>query len=571
MRSLFTAFTIAGIYAHDENNQSADYYNINKDEIEGRKTSEAAPDLSDRITRIVASKAGDLQGLPRLGRHTRNNVANSNGSGGTLTGITNNGMEIIARAVGGIPPQFAGTSASLPIDRSALECICPDTYDLINDTCNRVVEFPQATLCAAGAELLSGECIRTTPAQEQCPYGYAQIVRQCIRRETAVPRLSCDDGFVLEATAGLSNNDPALVCQKQVAVDTILECPDGTSYQGECHTFRNDPPLYTCPATYEAVANNACHKVEQVRCGGAVEPAATGGILGYLATLADNISARGRKLEAEDVREPETSNPHISGKFGGSIPIDVTGSIAASTSGLLGGWSDMSNAAANGGRSTVNVRGGGSAADYKPYRPKGIATGLDSRGVSTTGPQMIDIYETCTADITIAATPYCDTGELVGRFCRQQVPVEPVEVCPAYGTPTACFAFERENPKTACPPNFRQECSILKQRTTNYLECECVKLDETALLAYCPVGYEFTAGDCVSVSAAFTGCPADAQTVGDVCQQRETIPAVCTYTVTANGGFGLGDGSTGAFGYGLYHNGAHTAHPAHKGFRGEFI
>ncbi|EZG55278.1 putative oocyst wall protein [Gregarina niphandrodes] len=377
---------------------------------------------------------------------------------------------------------------TIPFERSPLECTCPDTYQLFGDRCERIVEIPQSTMCHQGSELLNNVCLRSVIPEERCPYGYATVNNRCIRREVSVPRMACTDGYTLEASAGLTKHDPALVCVKQIQVDNILECPDGTRYNGTCSTYENVPAEFTCPGGYDDLGNGTCRRVTSVPCGAEHHHHETG-----QKTMLTPVPKKRLLSEEEGTVMTRITVPHESPMR--SVPVPGT------------------------------LRGKSETGAYHKWHQTPVHDHPKSF-------EVIDIEQTCVANITIPATPYCPVGDLHGRLCQVPVPTNPIEVCPAYGNPNNCFAFDRQNPFATCPEGYNQECAILKHHIDSYVDCECVRVEERPIELYCPSGYNLENGYCTLRTEPYRGCTGLARPVDGMCQRTESSPAVCSYTVS---------------------------------------
>lgn len=390
---------------------------------------------------------------------------------------------------------------TIPFERSPLDCSCPETFQLFGDRCERIIETPQETLCPKGSEFIDNACVRTVRPEEHCPYGFATINNHCVRRDSSIPKMSCAAGYTLETSAGVSDQDPALVCVKQFAVDNTLECPDGSRYNGHCFVYEKVPAEFTCPSGYDDLANNTCRRVTTVPCNNEqldhkgiknIALASVAGMKG-LRSLVNPGAPRRQLSEEEGLVMTRIPVPHDSPLKSVALP----------------------NA----------LRGKSETSGYHKWHQSPSHEQPNSF-------EIIDIEQTCVANITIPATPFCPVGELHGRLCRVPVPTNPIEVCPAYGNPSNCFAFDRLSPFATCQEGYTQECAVLKQRADSYVDCECVRVQERAIDLFCPAGYALDHGICVLRSEPYTGCSGTGRPVGNSCQRTESTPAVCSYTVS---------------------------------------
>jgi len=359
---------------------------------------------------------------------------------------------------------------NLPILTSPLNCTCPDSYTLIGNRCERAVQFAQETTCPLGFSLANGSCLRQLTPEETCPYGYARIGNQCVQRIITLPTLGCTGNYTLEATTNWGRHDEALVCTTRIPVNTALECPDGTPYNGLCTSSTTVPASFTCPPGFIDAGNNSCNRNAEVDCRSR----------GHL-----------RRLN--------------------SVPLKRN---------VDAGWTQEVAAAAQ-----FGTPAGSRLATSQWHNWHGDHKHVDDSS------SVLQMQESCFSNVTIAATPFCTEGTLRGNFCVVDTVVEPVTICPAYGTPADCFAFDRQGPQSICPAGFNQECGIRDTRGHTNIDCDCVQINTEAVTLVCPPGFVFADGLCADTAATITACPANSVLVNGLCQRVETTPAICTYNI----------------------------------------
>lgn len=140
---------------------------------------------------------------------------------------------------------------------------------------------------------------------------------------------------------------------------------------------------------------------------------------------------------------------------------------------------------------------------------------------------VFEVDEECFATVTVPANPFCSEGELRNRQCITEKPVEPVLVCPAFGTTQKCFSVDRVAPKPVCPAGFTEECSVLKSN----FDCDCVRIERAPIATSCPPGYTLHEGHCTTTTSLQRTCPPNSQIAQGMCLRDEFAAPICTYTV----------------------------------------
>eukprot|EP01054_Gregarina_sp_Poly1_P010495 Gregarina_sp_Poly_1__10494@NODE_76_length_15862_cov_98_864577_g65_i0_p4_GENE_NODE_76_length_15862_cov_98_864577_g65_i0NODE_76_length_15862_cov_98_864577_g65_i0_p4_ORF_typecomplete_len457_score17_82SARS_X4/PF08779_10/7_7e03SARS_X4/PF08779_10/2_2SARS_X4/PF08779_10/2_8e02_NODE_76_length_15862_cov_98_864577_g65_i030614431 len=395
-------------------------------------------------------------------------------------------------------------SPPVPFERGPLNCTCPDTYSLVGLRCERTIRFPVETMCPPGYEQTdSANCLRQVLPEERCPFGYARVKTDCIKRDVVMTQMSCPVGFELESTSIWHSKKDQLLCARRVRVPTALECPDGTTAAGQCVVPISVPARYICPAGFEPGPANTCRRVADIDCHHPKVP---------------HHRIDLRKLEAIE----GNSDQHYTGAFTDEntlVSIATPKHPHADKSHLRATFDTPENDRAEGvGSQNIHAMIGFHPwhGGHHPVHPPSPA---------------ISISQSCNANVTIPATPYCEIGELRDQLCITMSPTNPVEVCPAYGSIQDCYAFERENPRSDCPDGFTQECAVRGILGKNSIDCECVRSINVPVEVLCPPGAEYLAGYCQFMAPPYSGCPIGSRMVNGACEELQVKPCVCTYTV----------------------------------------
>lgn len=424
--------------------------------------------------------------------------------------------------------------ADVIFQRSPLRCDCPtaDGFVLRDDfVCERLAEIPLVAQCpASGYRLVNQDgtdvCIRERYPNEVCEdYGYARVRNLCVRREVTIPQLACAEGFELELNPNL-NQKPKyeeLVCSARVAVQPVLECPDGTTFNGICEDAERVPAEFACPPGFDQISPTTCNQVSQVLCNTGKAKGLGGGYGGIGHGKLRRLDAA--EAEAEETKEMENAAEE-----------EMTG--ASHNTPVHAGWDRDVNLAAINGRpaepkhanQAAGAYGYGTTAGYKPW------VGFKNKALSISS-NLLNIQETCLNNVTIAATPFCERGRLQGNYCLipSTSTSTAVEVCPAYGTPDGnCFAIERRSPRSICPEGFTEECTRKSHAggLKSTVDCECVFIDQRPVVVTCNPGFDLIGGLCVATAQPVLACPRGVRSAtGTACIVRESVPARCSYFV----------------------------------------
>jgi len=400
-------------------------------------------------------------------------------------------------------------------------------------TCVAVI-FSTAATKVYGGHLKGGPThhsslpILTSPLNCTCPDTYALIGDRCERAVQFAQETTCPAGFILSDST----------CRRQTPPDET--CPYGYArVQNQCVQRSVTLPTLGCSGNYtlEATTNWGRHE-EALVCTARI-PVATA------LECPDGTPYRGL-CTTTTTTTASYSCPAGFADIGNNAcnriaPVDCRTAHLRRLNAVDAGWNQEIATAAQFG---------------SPNKAHGVNTWRTWHGDHhhhyDASRSVLSAAETCTTNVTITATPFCPSGTLRGNLCAVETPAEPVAVCPAFGTPSDCFAIDREGPQSTCPAGYNQECGLIESGRRSTLDCDCVQISTQPVSLICPPGFTFEDGLCTDTAATVTACPANSIQVNDACQRLETSPAICTYSVEFAC---LGEGCTSNAGHTTPHGG----------------
>lgn len=333
------------------------------------------------------------------------------------------------------------------------QCQCPETYQLSDTICERIVETPTISICPANHILYNNECVSSHTPKTQCPYEHVLLNNECLKREMVQPHIVCPDGFQMQRLGykpkSLLLNELDILCVRKVQVPTVQVCPDGSKFDGNCFIDKLVQANAVCTNGY-ILEDGYCKKSEKYPC-------------------------------TEQIGKPSIVQELV-------IPVEA----ALSTH------------------------------FHKHLRNLEVSI---RRPTSSTSDKIVRIDTECIQHVVQKPDFECEVGILQGNFCRIPEKVDSIETCPAFGNIKDCYQFEKTRPVTTCPPGYQSQCMSTKNKS--FINCGCTRVVKTPVLVFCEVGYKLEGNICVSRSPTNKSCNTGENMVGDYCQKRESIKAIC--------------------------------------------